>query len=113
MPQLPPWSSQFILYTDSAPNLTFEVPAANVAVLRDFTAFATVAATFAQLRIQNSEAAPAITVASLELAAIEAYEQWTGRVVVPGGGVISLNLGSLAAGLEIYVGGYLLNASPS
>lgn len=104
----PVFSSQFIVYGGGAGSLEFAVPAGFTAVIRDFTVRAIYAATLAQVQIQNSEAAPAIVVAQLSAAGIEDYEQWTGRVVVPGGGTISALIGTLAADPDIYVGGYLL-----
>lgn len=109
----PVYSAQFIVYTDAAPNTTYEVPAGATAVIRDFSAIATVAATLVQVTIQDSATAPACIVASLELAGLEQYAQWVGRVVIPAGGIITLNLGSLSAGVSSYVGGYLLtNVAP-
>lgn len=104
----PVFSSQFIVYTDAAPITEYEVPAGFTAVIRDATFIATVAATLCQVSIQDSEAAPACTVISETLAGIETYSQWTGRIVVPAGGLINLVLGSLAAGVSAYVGGYSL-----
>lgn len=104
----PVYSAQFIVYTDASPNFTFDVPTGFTAVIRDFTYWADVAATLAQVEIQDSSAAPGVIVASLEALGVGEYHQWVGRVVVPGGGVITLTLGSLSAGSNIYVGGYLL-----
>lgn len=104
----PVFSTQFIVYVDAAPNLSYEVPAGFTAVVRDVTFYATIAGTLCQVTIQDSGAAPVVTVVSEELAGLGAYEQWTGRVVVPEGGFIGLVLGSLAAGINAYVGGYLL-----
>lgn len=104
----PIFSSQFIVYTDSTPNTSFEVPAGFTAVLRDFTASWTLAGTYSQVTIQNDEAAPACIVAQLEMSGLVGYDQWTGRIVVPAGGVINLVIGDAATGLSFYVGGYLL-----
>jgi hypothetical protein len=104
----PVFSSQFILYTDATPNLSFAVPAGFTAVVRDVTFYATVAGTLCQVAIQDSEDAEGVTVVSEELAGVGVYVQWTGRIVVPAGGLINLVLGSLAAGVNAYVGGYLL-----
>lgn len=104
----PVFSTQFILYTDATPNLSYAVPAGATAVLRDATFYSTVAATLCQVNIQDSDEAEAVVVVSEEIAGVGVYAQWTGRVVVPGGGFINLELGSLAAGINAYVGGYLL-----
>lgn len=110
MARPPAYSTQFIVYLDATPNFEYDVPTGYVAVLRDFTAYADVSASFAYVTIQDSAAAPAVKVAQLELAGVATYGQWTGRVVCPGGGIIGLTVGSLVAGLNIYVGGYLLQA---
>jgi len=104
----PVFSSQFISYTDAAPNTSFDVPTGFTAVVRDITAYATLAATELLVQYGNGEDAPLVSFAQLTLGGISAYAQWTGRVVVPAGGTIELDAGSLVSGLEIYVGGYLL-----
>jgi len=104
----PIFSAQFIVYTDSTPNVSYEVPAGFTAVLRDFTAAWTIAGTFFQVGIQNDEEAPECIVAQIEAVGAVGYEQWTGRVVVPSGGFITIEIGEAASGLSFYVGGYLL-----
>lgn len=104
----PVFSSQFIVYSDSTPNSSFIVPAGFTAVIRDMTGYANVSATLLHLLIGDSSLAPAVTVASIELAGVGTYGQWTGRVVVPEDGIIEIYSGSLVSGLQVYVGGYLL-----
>jgi hypothetical protein len=107
---VPVFSSQFIVYTDAAPNTSYEVPDGFVAVIRDFTLFTSIGATGAQLSIQNSATASSCVVAWLAAAGLEDYHQWTGRVVVPSGGFITLDVVSAGEGANSYVGGYLLRS---
>jgi len=109
----PVYSAQFLLYTDSAPNTEYEVPAGFTAVIRDITCYSEAAGTLAQLFIENAAGAPAVTVYSAEVLGFAAYDQWTGRVVVPSGGLMTLTFGELAVGLQVYVGGYLLTDATS
>lgn len=106
----PVYSQQFLAYTDSSPETEFEVPSGYVAVIRQCTAVVTAALTFCQVGIQDSGAAPVCYVWSVELAGLLVSAAFEGRVVVPAGGIISINLGSLSAGASVYVGGYLLSA---
>jgi hypothetical protein len=106
----PAYSKPFIYYTDSTPNTEFDVPMGFVAVLRDFTAYASAAATICQILAQGSSEADTIAVAQLELAAIAAYGQWTGRVVLPYPGIFTFVAGGLSTGVQAYAGGYLLRA---
>ena len=104
----PVFSSQFIVYTDSAPTTSFEVPAGFTAVIRDFSAFGQYAATIYQVAIQNSDEAPNCVVAQIELVGVADWGQVQGRWVVPAGGFINLYMGELEIGSQAYVGGYLL-----
>jgi hypothetical protein len=104
----PVFSAPFLIYTDAAPNYTFEVPTAYTAVIRDFNVFCEVGGVAASVYIQDSEDAPACTVAFLQAEGALSYEQWQGRVVVPGGGLINLYVSSIDLETSAYVGGYLL-----
>lgn len=108
MPSQPVYSSQFIAYNASVGSLDFAVPTGWTAVVRDFSMWDEAGGAVAQLLIQDSEAAPAITAAVVKSAGIAAYSQWVGRVVVPGGGIISVTLTSVITTPDIYAGGYLL-----
>jgi hypothetical protein len=104
----PVYSQPFILYTGDSPNTEYLVPAGFTAVVRDFTGFASVAATLLQLQLFGPGASSGPTFAQIELAAAQAYAQWTGRVVALPGYTVQLVVGDLGAGVSAYVGGYLL-----
>lgn len=104
----PVFSSQFILYTDAAPNLSFLVPAGMTAVVRDFSLQTNLGGAVAQVAIQNSEAAPAIVIAQLETVGFPAYDHLEGRWVVPENGLVNLSVSTVDSGTSVYVGGYLL-----
>ncbi len=104
----PVFSEQFILYTDTSGATAFEVPASFTAVLRDASAYATIGGAEVTFSVQNSEDAPQVVVAQVNPAGIAAYDQWQGRVVIPEGGLLTLQEAIVGLGLEIYAGGYLL-----
>lgn len=104
----PVFSSQFILGSSTDGYPSFDVPDGYTAVVRDFSIWAPAAIAFVLLEIQNSGAAAAITAAALQIAAFAGYSQWQGRVVVPGGGIISITRTSVGDSPDVYVGGYLL-----
>lgn len=104
----PVFSTQFLLYTDAEPNSAFAVPTGFTAVVRDFSIFCYVGAGAAQLTIQNDEDAAALTAAAVSVAGAFTYDQWQGRVVCPGDGIIGLVGTEEGTGSHIYVGGYLL-----
>lgn len=105
-----PFSQQFIVYTDPAPNVSYEVPPNMVAVVRDITAFSLAAIGGLTASLQNSGEAPPCVFAALVGADVPWYQQWQGRVVVPAGGFISIAWSGVTDGLSAYVGGYLLLA---
>lgn len=104
----PVFSSQFILYTDAAPNYVFDVPAGFTAVVRDFSAFTELGGLVTALNIQDSEAAPAIVCCYLGGFGAPEYQHIEGRWVVPGGGIMTLYVSSVSLATSVYVGGYLL-----
>lgn len=109
MPSYSPiFSSQLILSGGGSGSTAFLVPPGFTAVVRDLQAYAAVAATLVQLQLQNSEAAPWITVVSLTLAGVGTAAQWTGRIVAPAGAQLQVISDVEAADLDLYVGGYLL-----
>lgn len=105
-----PFSAQFIVYTDPAPNVSFEVPVGSLAVVRDINAYSLVAVGGLTASLQNSAEAPPAVFAALVGADAPWYQQWQGRVVVPAGGFISIAWSGVSDGLSAYVGGYLLDA---
>lgn len=104
----PVFSTQLILYTDAAPNLSFLVPDGFTAVVRDFSAQTNLGGVIAQLFVQNDVDAPLVCVAQAETAGVAGYDQWQGRVVAPAGATLSLELSTADSGTSVYVGGYLL-----
>lgn len=107
----PVYSQQFLLDNASTGYSSFEVPAGFVAVVRDFSIYDTVGGNVTKLMVQDSDAAPGICVAALEATGVAQYSQWQGRVVVPAGGIISLELVTVGDTPDVYVGGYLLAIS--
>lgn len=104
----PVYSAQFIVSNDYTGTDEFLVPANYVAVIRDFSVWLAAGGALAQLYIQNSEAAPAVVAAQVSTVGVPGYAQWQGRVVVPPGGLITLDSESFGTGLHVYCGGYLL-----
>jgi len=107
----PVFSQGFIYYTPDTPNIAFEVPEGFTAVLRDASYYDSVGAGFAAINVQTAVDVPWVTVIALNVLGVNQCETWSGRVVIPGGGVINLYTGSLGSGPEVYVGGYLLRNS--
>lgn len=104
----PVFSSQFIVASELDGISSFLVPAGFTAVVRDFSSWFSAGGAVVQLVVQNSEAAPGVTVAAVGAAGVAEYSQWQGRVVVPAGGIMTVDTTYLGATPDIYVGGYLL-----
>lgn len=104
----PVYSTQLIAYTDSAPNNVYEVPEGFTAIIRYASYFESSGAGYADVYIQDSPTAPGITVIALEVTGVNQLQHADLRVVVPGGGLITLFEGALGSGPQVYVGGYLL-----
>ena len=104
----PPYSSQLIVFTPLSPSDTFEVPAGMTAVIRDVTCYDPAGGSYAQVFIQDDDSAPRCMVAQAVAVGVPGYGQWTGRVVVPGGGFILLITTTVGDEPDVYVGGYLL-----
>lgn len=104
----PVYSAAFVEYTESTPNNSFDVPDGFTAVIRYLSCYQEIGAYGLLGYVANSEAAPAlIFAANASILSGELY-QWAGRVVVPGGGVITIDLSTIGDGVSIYCGGYLL-----
>lgn len=104
----PVYSAAFIEYSAATPNESFDVPAGFTAVIREFTTYDEAGGFITWCYIQNSAAAPGFVVASLQGVGVAQYDHWQGRIVVPGGGIISINASVLGNDGQIYVGGYLI-----
>lgn len=104
----PVFSAAFIEYTESTPNLTFEVPEGFTAVIRQVATVQTTGAYAFGLYIQNSDEAPALQVIADSSAGVYNTYQWQGRIVCPGGGIITAYVNNILDELQVYVGGYLL-----
>lgn len=109
MPSYSPVFSQgFLYYTEATPNTSFDVPDGYTAVIREFDAFAGLAAVACSFSVQLSSLAPYIAIATIYVAGIAESAQWRGRVVVPGGGIINISQATLGVDCYMYLGGYLL-----
>jgi hypothetical protein len=104
----PVFSAQFIAYTNDSPNAQFEVPEGFTAVVRDITLWVSAGGRYATVGFQNSSIAPTVWFAWLQQETLGGSSQWTGRVVVPGGGFINLDTDGITLSDAVYVGGYLL-----
>lgn len=104
----PVYSVQFLLWTDAAPNTTYEVPMGATAVIRQLSSYVGAGSNVWTCSIQNDDSAPAVVIGGAVLAAALGFSNSEGRWVVPGGGFISLYVQEIAVNTSIYVGGYLL-----
>lgn len=102
------YSTQFIVYTSATPNLSYEVEEGFTAVMRDAASAQDIGGYVLQVGFQNSPEAPACFPVAVGAAGVANYAQWTGRIVVPGGGTILAALSELGDAPYVYVGGYLL-----
>jgi len=108
MPYPGVYSTVFIEYTDATPNTQFEVPSGYVAVVRQFSIWATLAEVNVTLVNQNPATGNYVVLAGVITAGFPAGEQQSGRWVVPPGNIIALLGGAVGTGLNAYIGGYLL-----
>jgi hypothetical protein len=111
MPFSPVYSQPFIQYTTSTPNAQFEVPVGFTAIVRQITVIQNIGAYTATVYIQDSLAAPAITIAQQAGIGVDTIWDQQGRWVCPGGGYITLGLSTVGGSTSAYVGGYLLQNS--
>ena len=104
----PVYSQAFILYTDSTPNLSFDVPEGFTAVVRQITAYTSLGG-LQVVAYVLPEGGPATAVfAANNLVGVNAAWAWEGRVVQEGPGTVGINVSSEALDSSVYVGGYLL-----
>ena len=104
----PVYSAQFINYTDSSPNTLFDVPSGYTAVVRDIGFWCGGGESLIVVYFGNSPLAPEVTIAGTTQFGVNTLYHWSGRCVVPGGGVIGLYQQTLGVGATAYVHGYLL-----
>lgn len=104
----PVFSQAFVQYTASTPNASFEVPAGFTAVVRQVSGWQDVGGYVLQLLFQDSEAAPSLTVASIEADGVANYAATEGRWALDEGGIMTIQASTLGATSSFYVGGYLL-----
>lgn len=102
------YSEQFFVYTTSTPNLSYTVPDGFTAVLRQWCGFVEVGLGGFLLFIQNSDEAPGCGIGFHNLAGLTQSFSDEFRVVVPGGGIITLAIFEEGENISCYVGGYLL-----
>jgi hypothetical protein len=108
VPYSPVYSAPFIQYTDSTPNLLFEVPEGFTAVARYGTVNQNFGDYACNFFFKDSEAAPALYFDTAVGIVTGQTHVWAGRVVVPGGGLLGATLSALGTNVSIYLGGYLL-----
>lgn len=104
----PVFSVPFIINNNLAPNTSFEVPTGYTAVIRQITCAQNVGDFIFYLTIQDSEAAPSVTVVLLQSLDVINYADWTGRIVVVEGGIMNIGYTVVGDDFSAYVGGYLL-----
>lgn len=104
----PVFSQGFIYYTEAAPNNSFGVPEGFTAVLRDVQISCEAGGSLFAIYGDNGAGAPVYTILYLEVLGATQSASWEGRVVIPGGGALSLAQTTLGVGASAYVGGYLL-----
>lgn len=104
----PVFSQPFIQYTAGTPNTTYLVPAGFTAVVRQISIWQNIGGYNFSCFIQDSEAAPGITIAGLNDVGITSSQSIEGRWVVGAGGVIGIYFSELGSEPQAYVGGYLL-----
>ena len=108
----PVYSTAFAVHASGDPLPTFDVPSGYVAVIRFLSGFSTASIASLQALAQDSSLATAVVVAQVIFSGLEEYQQWQGRVVVPGGGLITFAINGFTTGCDFYCGGYLLFDSP-
>jgi hypothetical protein len=108
MPYSPVYSAPFIQYTPDTPNGSFAVPAGFTAVVRQISIVQGIGGYSWACNIQDSEAAPELTIAAGTDIGVNVVDAREGRWVVPGGGIISAIASAVGDSVSIYVGGYLL-----
>lgn len=108
----PVFSSPFVQYTSASPNSSFIVPDGFTAVVRQISGNQDVGDYIVWVSIQDSIAAPQLTI--WQETAVGAFVNWAaeGRWVVPQGGVIVVHTTALGTSPSFYVGGYLLRNVP-
>jgi hypothetical protein len=102
------YSAPFITYTDANGDRDFTVPEGFVAVIRDVEAYCGLGALSMNVEVNTAEGELAIVIASILDIGVNSSSSWHGRVVVPAGCDIHLNVSSVDLESTVYVGGYLL-----
>lgn len=108
------YSTPFIQYSSTSPNLTYEVEEGYTAVCRYGAVTQDIGGYDYSWYVYDAAGAGHITFDAGSGVAVFEVAQWSGRVVVPGGGFIALFLSSVGDAPSAYLGGYLLqNAAPT
>lgn len=105
------YSTPFIQYTDATPNDAYQVPPNFTAVIRQISVLQTAGAFSWFVYIGDSSEAVGLKIASGESAGFYNSDAAEGRWVVPENGYITINVSTVLSGLNLYVGGYLLNGN--
>jgi hypothetical protein len=102
------YSQGFIYWADETPNTLFEVPADQTAIVRDCNVCTIAGGVLVELFVAASAEAIEVPVWYSQVLGVHASDQFSGRIVVPGGGYIGINGAEVGLGVGVYVGGYLL-----
>jgi len=102
------YSVGFVEYTHDTPNASYDVPDGFTAVIRQISGTQEVGTYDLAVIIQNSEAAPGLTIWQQTGIGALTYVAAEGRWVVPGGGIITIDASAVGSTPSFYVGGYLL-----
>lgn len=104
------YSTQLLLASPSAPNLSFEVPDGYVCVIRDIDAYQDIGAYGLTLRVADSTTAPQVAVVNGYADGVSNTFAWRGRIVLPPLGYFQVYVSDVGTDYGIYVGGYLLSS---
>lgn len=104
----PVYSQPFIEWTDSTPNLLYEVPAGFTAIVADVEFWDEVGAAAMSMTSVPPGADQGIVFAYLEAAGLLGSKLWQGRVVLLEGYTLQLNTDAFGVATTVYAGGYLL-----
>lgn len=108
MARRPVYSAAFVEYTPDTPNESFLVPEDYTAVLRYASVVQNIGAYNVLMGIANAEDAPVLDVWQVADIGVGSMAMWEGRVVIPGGGYIQMNVSAAGSSISMYCGGYLL-----
>jgi hypothetical protein len=109
----PVFSQGFIYYTEATPNESFLVPAGFTAVVRECDLYLSEAEVAAWVGLNFDAGGGNLWFWYASGISVASSQPWRGRVVVPGGASIVVDVAALGVSDSLYVGGYLLRNSLS